>query len=92
MALDPGIALRSPCSAQAPGCPSMATRATHASHPARPSAALDKKRGFCPKRRHLRRRGTSLCLESQSGVRVRERPHAVGMKARRKLVRCRRPS
>ena len=30
--------------------------------PARPSAALGKKRGFCPELRHLRRRGTSLCL------------------------------
>jgi len=30
--------------------------------PARPSAALGKKRGFCPKLRHLRRRGTSVCL------------------------------
>src|SRR6185437_14606655 len=29
--------------------------------PARPSAALGKKRGFCPKLRHLRR-GTSVCL------------------------------
>ena len=30
--------------------------------PARPSAPRVKKRGFCPRLRHLRRRGTSLCL------------------------------
>src|SRR6185437_10764660 len=29
--------------------------------PARASAVLSKKRGFCSKLRHLRRRGTSLC-------------------------------
>jgi len=33
-------------------------------NPARPSAISSKKRGFCSKSRHLRRRGTSLCLES----------------------------
>ena len=45
-----------------------------------------KKRGFLLNARHLRRRGTSLCLASQFADVVRDRIHEVGMKPGRELV------